>query len=595
MLRQRRIDTGDFLPRFLPGGAMAFVDAHAVSADVRVVNLGPLAVLRPLIDQLDIAAIIDRHIPTDAEFSHGTVLAVLLAGRLHGPTALVNLAQWAKEHGVEYLWNIPADKLNDDRLARALDAFFEQRHAILADITHEVLRRTELSLHRAHFDTTHLVLYGAYEASRPRPTSTLQHGLDDLRQSPAHITRGYLTRYKMLQLGLTSVVDDLGPVPVACHLFDGNRNGHTGIKEQYQLLRDSLQLPDDFLLVSDRGTCSAEHLARLLKHQHYAICAGQWQDYRHLFDQHAEALLWSQASYLSQEQQRRRDTASTLPREEYRLAVLAHQLVDPTTHEPFDCRVIFVHSSAAAKECQERRERNIAIIQAGLDKVARKLERAHPTTTPESVTRQITRLLGVKAAAKHFRWQLVPLSVAESTALPAPKKGFRRQSHRLEYSFDAASAHAETRHDGVYALVSTAPLRYSGDALFTEYKRQIHVERGHHELKTPLAVTPVFLKTPHRVEALVSLLFVALQVYMTLERLYRQRVPREAAAPERRMTAEKILRTFRVCGITVSQRAYGELVRATDLSAEQRCILHRLSLPTPAHLLTKILEPPPTS
>jgi transposase len=573
---------------------MAFVDPLAVVDDFNLVNLGPLALLRPLIDKLDIAAIIDRHIPTDAEFSHGTVLAVLLAARLHSPTALVNVANWASEHGVEYLWKIPADKLNDDRLARALDALFVKRYAILADITHEVLRFTGLSLQCAHFDTTHLVLYGDYQASLPRPQNPLENLLDDLRHSPAHISRGYLTKYKMLQLGITSVVDELGPVPVACHLFDGNRNGHTGIKEQYHVMRSILQLPEDFLLVSDRGTCSAEHLARLLQHKHYAICAGQWQDYGPLFDQHAGRLLWRKASYLSREQQRRRATTSSLPQEEYRLAVVAHQLVDPVSKEPFDCRVIFAHSSAAEKECRQRREKNIAAIKAGLANVAQKLERAHPTTTPESVTRQITKLLGKKAATKHFRWQLVPLTEAEVAALPPPKKGFRRQTHRLEYSFDEAVAAAESRHDGVFALVTTAPLSYSGDALFTEYKGQTYVERGHHELKTPLAVTPIFLKTPQRVEALVSLLFVALQAYMTIERLYRQRVAHNAPPLERRMTAEKILRKFRVCGIMVEEREYGETLRAPRLTTEQRHILHQLTLPTPAQMLTKIHDPPPT-
>jgi transposase len=399
----------------------------------------------------------------------------------------------------------------------------------------------------------------------------------------------------MLQFGLVSIVDDLGPVPVACHLFDGNRNGHTGIKEQYHVMRNFLHLPEDFLLVSDRGTCSAEHLARLRRNQHYALCAGQWQDYSPLFDQHADRLLWNKASYLSREQQRRRATASSLPLEEYRLAVVAHQLVDPTTKKPFNCRVIFVHSSAAEKECQERREKNIAIIKAGLDKVAQKLERAHPTTTPESVARQIARLLGMKAAAKHFHWQLVPLTEAERAVLPPPKKGFRRQTHRLEYSLDEASAKAESRHDGVSALISTAPLTYSGDALFTEYKRQTYVEREHHELKTPLAVTPIFLKTPQRVESLVSLLFVALQTYMTIERLYRQSVACDAGVLEQRMTAERILRKFRVCCVAVQERAYGELITAAQLSTEQRRILQQLSLPTPAKLLTKIHDPPPTS
>ena len=118
---------------------MAFVDLSVVQ-DVSVVNLGSLALLRPLLDKLNVAGIIDRHLPCNADISHGAALDILLAARLHSPTALVNVAEWASEHGVEYLWNVPADKLNDDRLARALDAFFEKRHAILADITRAALQ-----------------------------------------------------------------------------------------------------------------------------------------------------------------------------------------------------------------------------------------------------------------------------------------------------------------------------------------------------------------------------------------------------------------------------------------------------------------------
>lgn len=573
---------------------MAYSAVSGATEQTRLVNFGCLALLQPLIDKLDVAAIIDRHIPCEAEYSHGTVLAVLLAARLHSPTALMNVADWAEQHGVEYLCNIPADKLNDDRLGRALDAFFEHRHAILADITHQVLRLAQLPLDRLHFDTTHLVLYGAYDDSHPRPETSLERLLENLRSSPAHITRGYLTRYKMLQLGLVSVADDLGAVPVSAHLFDGNRNGHTGIKEHYHLLRQTLQLPDNLLLVSDRGTCSAEHLGTLLAHGHHALCAGQWQDYSGLYEQHADHLQWHTASYLSREQQRRRAVSSSLPLEEYRLAVLDHQLIRPSTGQPFACRVIFVQSTAAAKEAQERRAKNVATIKAGLETIAAKLRRAHPTTTSESVTRAIVRLLGKKSAATLFHWQLVPLTETEIAALPPPKKGFRRQTHRLEYSFDESAAEAEARHDGIYALISTAPITWSGDALFTEYKRQIHVEREHHELKTPLAVTPIFLKTPERVEALISLLFVALQAYMTLERLYRQKVPSDAPASEQRMTAERLLRYFRVCGVSVETHAYGDLVTAGQLSPHQRRILTQLSFPTPREILRTNLSPPPT-
>jgi transposase len=573
---------------------MAFVASAGPASEVCVVNLGPLALLKPLIDKLDIAAVIDRHLPSDAEISHGTVLAVLLAARLHSPTALVNVAEWAQQHGVEYLCNVPAEKLNDDRLARALDAFFEKRHDILADVTCNVLRLSGLDLARLHFDPTHVVLYGAYEGSVPRPQSTLDRFLSDIRMSPAHISRGYLTKYKMLQLGLLSVVDDLGPVPVAAHLFDGNRNGHTGIKEHYQLARRFLQLPEDLLLVSDRGTCSAEHCATLLDHGHHALCAGQWQDYSPLYDQHVDRLLWQKASYLSREQQRRRDQASALPQDDYHLAVVDHQLLRPDSKERFDVRVIFVRSSAAGREAAQRRATNVAKIKAGLEGLAQKLRRAHPTTTAASVTRAIARLLGKKSAARLFRWELVPLTAEEIAALPPPAKGYRKQSHHLRWTFDEAAAQAEERHDGVYALITTAPLTWSADALFTEYKRQTYVEREHHELKTPLAIAPIFLKTPQRVEALVSLLFLALQAYMTLERLYRQRVAPDAPPSERRRTAEKILRTFDVCGLYVEQHPYGELVHAARLSPQQRHILNQLSLPTPTEILHRQLAPPPT-
>jgi transposase len=592
---------------------MAFVDVGLVEDSVHAVPIGSLAVLRPLLEALNVAAIFDRHLPTEAEIPHGKVLAILLAARLQEPLALVNLQQWAREHGTEYLWDVPADKLNDDRFARALDAFADKRHDILADITQAVLRLAETSLDRLHFDTTHLVFYGAYYTSEPRPATPLEpidRLIETIRESPAHITRGYQSRYKMLQFGLTCAVDELGALPVCAHVFDGNRNGHTGIAQQYQLLRDSLDLPDGMLFSSDRGTCSAEHLGRLLRHGHHALCAGQWQDYRPLYEEHAAriaSLTWAKASYLSMEQQRRhasRETSTrtggtSLPLDDYRLAVVDHELTDPATKDPFACRVIFVHSSAGEREARERRDKNVAKIRAGLDALAVKLERGHPATTPHSVHRQIERLFGQKArkaAARHFRCELVPLTEAESAALPAPAKGHRRQTHRLTYVFDEASVQAETRHDGISALVTTAPKTpWSADALFTQYKRQIHVERSHHEFKTPIAVNPIFLKKPERVESLASLLFVALQAAMTLERLYRRRVPETAPLLERRMTFERILRIFRPCGLIVTRRSYGDAVRADRLTPEQRRILSQLSLATPTEILLRTMARAPTS
>ena len=222
------------------------------------------------------------------------------------------------------------------------------------------------------------------------------------------------------------------------------------------------------------------------------------------------------------------------------------------------------------------------------------MQRAHALVTPDSVSRAIQRLFGKRWAARYFRWQLVPLTPQEQAAMPPPKGGCRTPTYRLVFTFDAAAAAADARYDGLSVLFTTAPRQYSGDELFTKFKEQNYIELLHHQMKTPLAVRPVFLKSPRRVEALVTLLQIALQAYQVLERRYRQTVPEDAPASEQRMTAETLLRHFRVYGCIVTWEKVGRVVDATRLTSRQRQILNQLSLPTPAQMLRRILAPVPT-
>lgn len=563
-----------------------------------VVNAGPLALMHPLLDKLDIEAILDRHLPPDPqqEYSHGQVLNVLLMARLCQPTALVNVAGWAEKTGADIFANIPADKLNDDRLGRALDAFFDHRHSILASVTATVLQQTGAELKDLHFDTTDLVLYGAYERSQPRPDwPGDQPFTGNASLKPAHICHGYTADTKMIQASQLAIVDAHGALPVLGHCLDGNRNGHPAIQQTFLLAQHHLPLADDMLLFSDRGTCSVEHITRLHRHGYAAVCAAQWQDYRALYDAHADHLNWHDASFLSIEQRRRRLHHSSLPRDHYELAVVRHTLRDPSNQQEIPARLIFVYSTANERECRKRRQQNLAKIQAGLQALQAKLQRGHPQCTPASVSRQVVQLLGKRQAANYFTWQIRPLTAEEQAALPAPAPGHRRATYRLEYRFDAAAAQADERQDGLSVLVTTAsPQRHSADTLFSKYKEQNYVETLHHQWKTPLAVSPVFLKSPRRVEALVCLLQVALQAYQVLERLFRQSVPTEESQAEKRMTAESLLRVFRVYGLLVSNTRVGRVVHCTRLSNRQKQILHRLNFPTPAQILARILLPEPS-
>jgi transposase len=568
---------------------------HGPTLSDQTLTFGPLALIAPLLQRLDIATIIDCHLPPDPQlaFSHGRILSLLLAARLCQPTALINIPSWAQRTGADLLWDIPADSLNDDRLGRALDAFFTQRHSILTAVAAQVVQLAELSLDRLHFDPTHLIFYGAYESSQPSPRDTPWPPTDSSAIPPAHITHGYGDDSKLIQVGLTAVVDELGAVPLLGQCLDGNQNGHTAIRQQCDWLLAERLLRPGALLISDRGTFSVDHVARLHRHDCHVLCSVPWGDFRDLYDTHADRLNWQRASYLSLEQQRRRDTASSLPHEYYELAVVRHTLTDPQTKQPLPCRVLFVHSTADAAICRQTRERDLVRLRQGLEAIAATVARGHPQSTQATIARRVTRLFGNRAAAHFFRWQMIPLTPAEQAALPPPSRGCRRPEYRFHYEFDAAAATAAARYDGLAALLTTAPLQQSGDSLFTQYKQQNYVELGHHQWKTPLAVRPVFLKSVRRVEALVALMQVALTAYQLLERLYRQSVPAEAAHSELHRTTESLLRLFRGYGLIERKTRLGRVVHATRLTSEQARVLRQLGFPTPAQLLARVLAPLP--
>jgi len=554
-------------------------------------QLGSLAVIAPILQQMDVAAIIDRHLPADpqAEFPWGSVLSLLVAARLSHPVALMNVADWAHHAGADLLWNIPAEKLNDDRLGRALDHFYNQRHSILASIALHVSQTFNVSLERLHYDPTHILLHGDYPASQPRQNPAPDLHCSDAADPPAHITFGHSVKnIKMIHAGLSVAIDDLGPVPIFTHAIDGNQNGHTAISEQFDLLQEFIPLRR-LLMASDRGTFSAGHVARCHRQGFAVLCSAPWNDYQGLYDEHREQLRWQRASYLSLEQQRRRRCESSLPLEHYELAVLYHQLIDPEIGEEIPCRVIFVYSTADAKIEQATREKTVAKLATGLEAIARSVREGRRNTDPVSIARRVTKLFGKRSAARFFRWEMHPLTAEEQAALPRPARGCRRPTHRFVFHYDTEAAQADTAYDGLSVLVTTEARTESADSLFSQFKQQNEVELSHHQWKTPLAVHPVFLKKPRRVEALVHLLLIALTAYYLIQRVYRQRLDPEAPEAEKHTTTETILRAFQEYTLRIEYRREGRVFSANVLSARQREIFLRLGFPTPAQVLSRTL------
>lgn len=584
---------------------------YGSQSDAEACRFGALALICPLIERMNVSKIINQHCPADpqAHCDHGRTLSLLMAARLFSPIALSNVAEWAKQSGADILFDIPAEKLNDDRLGRSLDALFKQRHSILAHLALHVASEFDVPLKDIHYDPTHLLFAGEYENAEPRegvidrshkqskqPYRTV-HSNDDL--PPAHITKGRATDdapkgAMMVHAGVCTIVDEFGPLPIFGHTVDGNQNGRTAVDEQLGLMCKHLKLKK-ITMFSDRGTVSVGHLLRLRSIQSYAVCSAPWGEFKELFTKHQKSLTWKIATYLSMEQQRRRNTESKLPQEHYKLAVLNHVLKDDEHGETINCRLIFVFSTADQKVVRKQRQKQIDRLQKELAKTQLNVARRGPYSDEQSVAKRMSRCLDGKDAAQFFTWRMVKLTKQQLAKLPPPEHGARRPTHRFEFTFDAKAVEQAEQDDGYSVIVTTVPTNQgSADQLFTEFRQQNYSEQVNKTFKGPLAVRPLFLHTPERVESLVFLLLATLMTYYLLQRLYRQSLPPNATEKEKRTTAQTLLDAFSSYCLLIHRTRFGREIQPTRLTTRQREILQLLGFPTPAKILSQKLPRAPT-
>lgn len=198
----------------------------------------------------------------------------------------------------------------------------------------------------------------------------------------------------------------------------------------------------------------------------------------------------------------------------------------------------------------------------------------------------------VDALLEEGEYQMIPLTAAEKKKLPPPTRGCRKPTHRFEFTLDHAQRKVDERYDGYNAIVTT-DLKTSDDQMFTLFKQQSYSEQVNARFKGPLAVRPVFLHRPDRVEALVFLMMIALTLHFLIQRTYRSNLPEEATVKQRRTTTLTLMKAFDNYALLVENSRYERVVRPTKLTPKQREILQLLNLPTPAQYLSRLLPRPP--
>jgi transposase len=410
---------------------------------------------------LRLDAVCEELLPAGREGVPWPVMAaVLVLARLCEPSSELHIAEdWYRRTALEDLLGLPAERVNDDRLYRALDHLLPHKEALER---HLVKRLGEL------FDLSYdLLLYDV--------TSTYFEGLA-LRNPLAQ--RGYSRDHRpdCKQVCIALVVTREG-MPLGYEIFPGNRVDVTTVEEIVETMEARYGIAER-VWVMDRGMMSAENIEWLQETGHRYLLGTAKSELRRWSREIADARDWQQI----------------------REGVEVKLCPGPQGEETF----LLCRSSDRREKEKAMHERFARRIEARLESLGRRLERSRRRLDREAIGRQIGRFLGQNSrAAGRYQIQVV-------------EDATRASGLRLVWSakpeWDAWAWHSE----GTYIL-RTNVSDWTSEELWRTYVQLTEAEAAFRIHKSDLSIRPIWHQKAERVQAHILVCFLAYVLWKTLE------------------------------------------------------------------------------
>ncbi len=486
-------------PRHRPVRKRPVLGPVAVERD-RV--LGSLPVIADFCGRLDIGGIVDRACPVRdvAIVTHGQVIEALIANRLTSPQPLLHVEDWARQWAVFEVFGIEPGVLNDDRIGRALDAIAPMLDRIVGSIGLTAIEKFGIDVSRIHWDMTSMSLFGDYDRTDGEfAVPSYGHPKDrrvDLKQ---------------IQTGLGVTGD--GGIPIFHRAFDGRAGEVNQVVAAMESLR-SMCTPRRFLLVGDSKLISFGNVAAMTA-AGVTFIAPASKAYLNADGLRAANLMTLvDVDYVAD----RDRTKPAEARGRYRVGEDTWTMHPPKglKTSPIELRRVFVWSSADADAAATSRTNKLDRARTDLDSLTRGLNGRYYATAAK-VQARLTVIANKRRVANYLQ-----------TTVQTDTDGHLS----LDWHFDQAALDHEAATDGWYCLLTNLdPTNADAREVLTRYKGQEVVERRYSNFKGPLAVAPIFLKNNRRIEALLSVICLALLIFCLVERQVRR-----ALQPDQKMT-----------------------------------------------------------
>lgn len=396
------------------------------------------------------------------EIGWDLIACVLTLGRFCAQTSELSLAErWYEDTALDDLLGIPVEKINETRLYRGLDELLGYKDRLCAYLLGRYQNWFGVHFEFFLYDVTSTYFEGLAAGNKLAARGYSRDGRPDCKQ---------------VCIGLVTTPEGL---PIAYEVFAGNRNDVTTLKEIVPLMEAKYGQAQR-IWVFDRGIASAENLTWLRERGAIYLAGTPKKELR----AYQQALEEKEGWQVVREGLEVKLVTGGAETERYIL-----------------CR----SAQRAAKEAAML-QRKVERLREKFAKLDENLQR-HPTTKLGSVERRLGRWLGrFPAAAAVFTVELEYDVQRRACGLKVQERLERLAWVRLSH--------------GAYLLRTNHPAADPA-ALWHWYMQLTQAEAAFRNVKSDLALRPVFHQKTDRVQSHILVCFLTLAVWRTLEQWMR--------------------------------------------------------------------------
>lgn len=516
-------------------------------------SVGPAQLIAKLCDEIGFEDLLNDQLEWDPVRCHrspGQRIKAMVINILCHRQPLYRVEEFYEKQDVENLFgpDVEADDFNDDSLARGLDKLHEAgAWQVYSSLSMSAVKALGLPIGVLHNDTTSVSVYGEYD-----------------RPGELNITQGYSKDHrpdlKQIMMGL-SVTQER--IPVLATMENGNTSDQKWNLAFIDKLRKTLsdEAWRDLLYQADSALITKENLQNMdTDFRFLSRLPERYQLSQKLKDWAWEKNKWTPVGSLSDQKE-----------------AAAYQI--QSTEQKWEGRTyrfLVVHSDQLDKRKRKTFEKQLAKEKKQLQTAFGKLEK-QTFQCAEDAHQALTQFQK-DHMSRYFRIEGATQAEQQPVKRPKrgrPKKGEQSKTQTVyrvqqtQMDTNQLAIDRDKRFLSTFILITNETERYEDRELLKIYKGQSAAETRFRFLKNPQMLHGIYLKYPHRVEALGIVFVMALLLYGILEYRVRQRLGQEKEP----LILPGGRKSFRPTGQALLEKLTDVQVLIVEAQATQRFLL----------------------